>query len=439
MTSHRSNGSPSPGSPAPTTGQTGGQTGELRQRIAAALSDLDGQLDGQPTGRQPAMWIRCPGRVNLIGDHTDYNDGFVLPMAIDRSVWIAALPADEPTITMRSVDFDDTCSVAIAPLTALTEPVPPEPEAAGWFEYVKGVIWALASAGHPIRGLRAAVGGDVPIGAGLSSSAALELAVARALCAVSRAPWDPVAMARLAQRAENQWVGMSCGIMDQLVCAAGRAGHALLIDCRSLDIEPVPVPAELTVAVLDTASRRELVGSAYGERRDQCERAARILGVAALRDADLTMLERHGDALDPMMTRRARHVITENQRTRQAAEAFRAGDAATLGALMNHSHASLRDDYEVSCPELDTMVDLARKQAGCHGARLTGAGFGGCAVALFDRDRAEDAIAAITRSYREATGLEARAYLCQATDGAAVVSDLAPSSPPSPSSPTGPE
>jgi galactokinase len=291
----------------------------------------------------PAFVVRAPGRVNLIGEHTDYNDGFVLPLAIDRAVWIALRPRADRQVLAHSLDFAGSTTFALDDLTRGN---------GGWAEYVKGVAWVLHEAGHKLHGWEGVIAGDVPVGAGLSSSAALELAVARAFAAVSDLPWDAAIMARLGQRAENEWVGVRCGIMDQMISAAGRAGHALLIDCRSLHAEAVPFPPGTTVVVLDTATRRGLVDSAYNERRRQCEYAARAFDVPALRDVSSERFEVECGQLDEITRRRARHVVTENERTLQAADAMRRGDAVTLGRLMNASHASLRDDFAVSSREL---------------------------------------------------------------------------------------
>jgi len=263
--------------------------------------------------------------------------------------------------------------------------------------------------------------GDVPLGAGLSSSAALELAAARAFAWTASLPWDPAAMALLGQKAENQWVGVNCGIMDQMVIAAGRQDHALLLDCRSLAYELVPLPPTVAVVVLDTGTRRGLVDSAYNERRAQCEAAARHLGVKALRDVASAELAARSGELEATAARRARHVVSEIERTREAARAMAAGDAAAVGVLMDASHASLRDDFEVSSAALDAMVRQARSQAGCLGARMTGAGFGGCAVALVDARAATTFAAAVAPRYREETGSDPAVYVCQATDGARVV------------------
>lgn len=363
-------------------------------------------------GTSPAWVVRAPGRVNLIGGHTDYNDGFVLPMAIDRAVWIALQARDDRLVRVHSLDFDGTAAFSLDDLRR---------GPGSWVEYLKGVAWALQEAGHALRGWEGLLAGDVPIGAGLSSSAALEMAAARAFAAVSGLPWDPAAMARLGQKAENRWVGVNCGIMDQLISAAGRAGHALLIDCRSLELQPVPLPPGTAVVVLDTDTRRGLVDSAYNERRAQCEAAARFFGVPALRDVGPEQLAARAVSLDETVRRRARHVVGENARTRQAAAAMRRGDAATLGRLMQASHASLRDDFEVSSEALNTMVDCATQQAGCYGARMTGAGFGGCAVALVQAQGAAASAQATAGCYQAATGRSPQVYLCRATDGAEVV------------------
>jgi len=364
-------------------------------------------------GVKPPIVARAPGRVNLIGDHTDYNDGFVLPMAIDREVWLAVRPRDDRRVVLHSIDFNEDATFALDDGKA---------RAGGWVEYVRGVAWALEENGRPTRGWEGVAAGDVPLGAGLSSSAALELAAARTFAAVSGVVWQPVAMARLAQRAENEWVGVNCGIMDQLISAAGASGHALLIDCRSLATRSVLIPDSASVVVLDTGTRRGLVDSAYNERRAQCEQAARFFGVPALRDVDLaTFASREGE-LDPLTRRRARHVITENARTVAAAELLERGDVAAVGKLMDESHVSLRDDFEVSRPELDTMVQLARSENGCFGARMTGAGFGGCAVALVARERANAFARDVSDAYTRAVGLTPAVYVCSASQGASVES-----------------
>ena len=359
-------------------------------------------------GSEPAWLVRSPGRVNLIGEHTDYNEGFVLPMAIDRAVWIALRARAGRDVVAASVDFAEEKAFSLDGLRR---------EGRGWWEYLKGTAWALGEAGDRLAGWEGTLAGDVPIGAGLSSSAALEMAAARAFAAVSGRAWDPVRMAKLAQRAENEWVGVGCGIMDPLIIGTGREGHATLIDCRSLELRPVPLPQGTVVAVLDTSTRRELTGSAYNERRAQCEEAARALGVKALRDVTASALEARGEWLSDTLRRRARHIVTENARTLEAAEAMKAGDARRLGRLMNESHASMRDDFEISTPTLDAMVECAQAAVGCDGARMTGGGFGGCVVALMDEAAAPAFLDAVGRSYSERTGLTPSLYLCRPEGG----------------------
>jgi galactokinase len=363
---------------------------------------------------EPAFVVRAPGRVNLIGEHTDYNDGFVMPLAIDRAVWVAFSPRDDAVVEVYSLDFDEVVMFDLAGF---------ENTGSAWAEYVRGVAWVLKAGGFDLIGWRGVLAGDVPIGAGLSSSAAIELATMRAFAETSGIAWEPAIMARLAQRAENEWVGVNCGIMDQMISAAGEAGHALLIDCRSLQTESVPLPPDTVVIVLDTATRRGLVDSAYNERRSQCEAVAQVFGVNALRDVSLADLNERAHELDALALRRARHVISENERTIQAADAMRQGDAVTLGQLMNASHDSLRDDFEVSSDALNTMVECARREPGCYGARMTGAGFGGCAVALVRADSAETFAANVSAAYAQATGLTPSLYVCQATDGASLTAE----------------
>ena len=359
-------------------------------------------------GAPPERLVRAPGRVNLIGEHTDTSDGFVLPMAIDREVRVALTPRSDTTVRLVALDLEaEDVFDATAPATR-----------DGWAAYAHGVAWALAEAGHALSGFDAVFTGDVPRGAGLSSSAALELALARTFAEASDLPWDPAAMAVACRRAENAWVGVASGIMDQLIGACGEAGSALLIDCRDLSTEAVPLPPGTRVVILDTGTRRGLVGSAYNERRAQVDAAAHGLGVEVLRHATPELLEARGGQLDPAARKRARHVVSENRRVLEAADAMRAGDAARLGRLMDASHASLRDDFEVSGPALDAMVEVARAQDGCHGARMTGAGFAGCCVALVAEEAVEPFVAQVAQRYRAATGHEPALYPVVASAGA---------------------
>jgi galactokinase len=360
---------------------------------------------------KPAWIVRAPGRVNLIGEHTDYNDGYVLPMAIDHAIWIALRPRQDGLVHIHSLDLE---------LDSVFELDHIE-KGEGWAEYLKGVAWALKEEGYALRGWDGVITGDVPRGAGLSSSAAVELATARAFASTSGFDWDAKLMARLSQKAENQWVGVNCGIMDQMASAASKAGHALFMDCRTLDIQHAPLPQGTAVVVLDTSTRRGLVDSAYNERRTQCEAGARFFGVKALRDVSVAEFEKHRNEIkDEAVMRRARHIITENQRVLDAMDAMRANDVAALGKLFNASHASLRDDLEVSSEALNQIVEAAQAQSACYGARMTGAGFGGCAVALVRGDSVEAFTQAVGAAYKQKSGLEAAIYVCQPSQGASV-------------------
>ena len=364
-------------------------------------------------GSRPAFVARGPGRVNLIGEHTDYNDGFVLPMAIDRAAWIALRPRDDDRVLVHSLDFAETSEFSLKNLTH---------EKKGWLEYLKGTAWTLQNTGHTLRGWEGVLAGDVPIGSGLSSSAALEMATARAFAAVSDFVWDSVAMGKVGQQTENKWIGVNCGIMDPLISASGQSGHAMLIDCRSLETRSVPVPPQTEIVVLDTTTRRGLVDSAYNERRAQCQQAAQLFGVPALRDVTILQFQARSFELDDVPRRRARHVISENERTLRAANVMERGDAAALGKLMNESHTSLRTDFEVSSKELDAIVACARAVKGCYGARMTGAGFGGCAVALVREEATLGFVKDIAVAYQKATGLQPNIYVCQASNGAEILS-----------------
>ena len=399
---------------------------DLRQKVTTAFTEK--------FATPPPLVVRAPGRVNLIGEHTDYNDGFVLPMAIDRGIWLALRPREDDQVAVHSLDYGET---AVFHLTSLTKKPPADStleqnqaktprEVGGWVEYLKGVAWALQEAGYTLRGWEGVMAGNVPKGAGLSSSAALELATARAFQQVSGFAWDAPQMARLGQLAENKWVGVNCGIMDQMISAAGEAGHALLIDCRSLETQSVPLPPALdgsatAVVILDTTTRRGLVDSAYNERRQQCEAAAAHFGVTALRDVSIGEFLAEADNLEPLTRRRARHVITEYLRTLYAAKAMQNADAALLGQLMNESHASLRDDFEVTNEALNIIVTIAQAQGSCFGARMTGAGFGGCAVALVHGEQVAGFVTAVSHQYHQQTGLPPNIYVCQPSDGASVM------------------
>jgi galactokinase len=360
-------------------------------------------------GEKPAFIARAPGRVNLIGEHTDYNDGFVMPLAIDRATWIALRPRTDGKVSLYSIEQDDTLEFDLASF---------KKDAMSWGEYPKGVAWALQDAGFKLNGWEGVSVCDVPMGAGLSSSASFELAVASAFAAVSQFQWDAPKMALLGQKAENKWVGVNCGIMDQMISAVGKTGHAVLIDCRDLSMRAVPLPAGTAVVIMDTSTRRGLVDSAYNERRAQCEAASALFGVKALRDVTLAAFNERASQLDETTRRRARHVISENERTELAADVMAKGDAIELGQLINQSHTSLRDDFEVSNTQLDQIVEIAQATEGCLGARMTGAGFGGCAVALVRSDAAQKFIETVGPAYQQKSGLVPKIYLCVAAPGA---------------------
>ena len=364
-------------------------------------------------GNAPEYLVQAPGRVNLIGEHTDYNDGYVLPLAIDRAVWIALSAIPEPEIRLHSLDFDQGIRVPFD--RALTR-------GEGWPEYLKGLINIYKKSKLELFGWKGVMAGNVPIGAGLSSSAALELALTRAFGTVGHWNWNPSQMASICQLAENEWVGMNCGIMDQMISASGRAGHVLLLDCRSLKTIHVPLPETVRVVILDTDTRRGLVDSAYNERRSQCESVASYFGVKALRDVSIEELEGSKAKLDPLEFRRARHVIRENGRVLDCTEALRLGNLDRVGELMIASHISLRDDFEVSSEALDLIAECARKAQGCYGSRMTGAGFGGCAVALVNTKSIDAFVEQLLKDYVEASDRKAHLYVCSPSDGASVFS-----------------
>lgn len=356
----------------------------------------------------PAFVARAPGRVNLIGEHTDYNDGWVLPMALPFDTAVAVSPGGH----------DATVEVVSDGFGAVTLGVDAV-DRSHWAVHLDGVRTLLAELGHDPGPWRATVATDVPTGASLSSSAALEVAATLSILHLCGEEWSPVEVARLCQRVENEVVGLPSGIMDQLISADAVEGHATLIDCRSLAMTPSPLPADVSVVVLDTGTRRQLVDSAFEARRDSCARAAAALGVPALRDADVAMIGRlPGDLHEER--RRARHVVTENERTLQAAAAMAAGDAAALGALMQESHRSLRDDYEVSSPALDEMCAHAMRAPGCLGARMTGGGFAGCAVALVETSTVGEFCDRVLDGFGVAGEHPPAAWVCRPSRGATI-------------------
>ena len=366
-------------------------------------------------GVEPTLLVRAPGRVNLIGEHTDYNDGFVLPCAIDRDTVVAAGPADNGAICAIASDFggaDDNFGITDA--IAHSD--------AQWANYVRGVAWGLVENGYPLTGAQMAIAGDVPLGSGLSSSASLEVAVGLALAEIANISIDPTKLAQIAQQAENQFVGCACGIMDQLISTRAVAGSAMLIDCRSLVCRPVKLPEGVSVIIAHSGVRHAHAGGEYNDRREQCETAAKHYGVAALRDLTLGGLKRDKAGLDDISYRRARHIVSENERTLNAAEALENGDLKTLGALMAQSHRSMRDDFEITVPAVDRLAEImAAPLSGEGGARMTGGGFGGCCVAVVPDEKVNAVVKATTTNYRDPNGKPPDVFVCQATAGADVL------------------
>ena len=359
--------------------------------------------------------FRAPGRVNLIGEHTDYNDGFVMPAAIGFDVRVACAANNSGQLAVHSLQQSITARFPV------NDPVPlPKHD---WTDYVRGVQIQLARAGYPISGADLLVDGRVPMNAGLSSSAALEVASALALLETTGNSLPPSTVAKLCQRAENEFVGARCGIMDQFASANGRAGQAILLDCRSLESTYVPLPESIAVVICNTMVKHSVAGTGYTQRREECEQCVRYFNrfrpeVNALRGLTEDDLRQHGAGLSDALLRRCRHVIRENARVLAAAEALRNGELQKVGQLMYESHASLRDDYEVSCPELDILVELARSIPGAYGSRMTGGGFGGCTVSLVDEKSVERFKADVTAGYERATGIRAEIYLPDIADGA---------------------
>lgn len=366
-----------------------------------------------------ARVFRAPGRVNLIGEHTDYNDGFVMPAAVDFSTWTKITPQAGRLVSVFSANFNEQFSFDLDDT---------HPQAKKhWTDYVRGVAVTLERAGYRLRGARLHIRGEVPIGSGLSSSAAIEVATGYALLANSAFDVDRSELARLCQRAENEFVGTRCGIMDQFIASYGQKGRALLLDCRSLDYELLPLSDHARLVICNTMVKHELASGEYNKRRAECEAgvqhlAQKLPAVRALRDVSGADLERYGCDLPPVVYRRCRHVITENARVLQAAGALKRNDLAEIGRLMNESHRSLREDYEVSCEELDTMVALARLVEGVYGARMTGGGFGGCTINLVAAESVDDFKRAVAPGYQKATGILPEIYVCRAAAGVEEVS-----------------
>jgi galactokinase len=364
-------------------------------------------------GREPRVFS-APGRVNLIGEHTDYNDGFVLPMAIDQRTFIAAAARDDRQVRCRSTDFDGQMEFEL--LAALRP-------AGDWADYVRGVAVNLLRDGYELRGADLLVASEVPVGAGLSSSAALEVSAGYALLKLAGQSMELAALALVCQRAEHEFAGTRSGIMDQYISCLGLAGHALPIDCRSLEYRAIPIDlSEARIVVCNSMVKHELASGEYNRRRAECEEGVRQLaallpGIQALRDVGLEDFRRIADSLPDVIRRRCHHVITENARTLAAVEALEQGDLESFGQLMYASHESLKVDYEVSCRELDLLVEIASRTPGVYGARMTGGGFGGCTVNLVAVDRVEPFLANIRREYETQTGVRPDCYVCQASAG----------------------
>ncbi|WP_318489562.1 galactokinase [Photobacterium leiognathi] len=364
-------------------------------------------------GYQPSHLIQAPGRVNLIGEHTDYNDGFVLPCAINYQTVVAAAPRTDNIIRVVSVDYDNATDEF-----DLTLPIEFQQNKM-WANYIRGVVKCLLERGFTFTGADIAVTGNVPQGAGLSSSAALEVVIGQTFKVLYNLEISQADIALNGQQAENQFVGCNCGIMDQMISAEGRENHAMLLDCRNLETQAVSMPEDMAVVIINSNKKRGLVDSEYNTRRQQCEEAARIFGVKALRDVTIEQFNAKAHELDELVAKRARHVITENDRTVEAATALRNHDMKRMAELMAQSHASMRDDFEITVFEVDTLVEIVKDVIGEQGGvRMTGGGFGGCIVALVPPTLVDDVKAAVEAKYQAATGLKESIYVCQAKDGA---------------------
>ncbi|HVH87616.1 MAG TPA: galactokinase [Terriglobales bacterium] len=364
--------------------------------------------------RSEPQLFRAPGRVNLIGEHTDYNQGFVMPAAIDFYTWLAIAKRSDSAVNIRSDVFAESISLR------LTDGLRPQHS---WSDYVVGVIDQIRQSGNTLAGADILIRGEVPMGSGLSSSAAIEVAAAFSLLTINNWPVDRTQLALLCQRAENNFVGMRCGIMDQFISCNGTRDHALMLDCRSLAFTLLPLAPRSRMVICNTMVKHEHASGEYNKRRTECEEGVSILrkfipGITSLRDVCVQQLERYEEKLPAAIYRRCRHVITENQRVQHAAAMLEQDDLSGFGKLMRESHASLRDDYEVSCRELDVMVEIATGQPGVYGSRMTGGGFGGCTINLVAVEHAEQFRSKIAAEYKRTTGLTPEIYISTAADGA---------------------
>ncbi|NRF15547.1 galactokinase [Vibrio coralliilyticus] len=384
---------------------------ELTQAVKASFT--------QVLNYQPSHIIQAPGRVNLIGEHTDYNDGFVLPCAINYQTVVAAAKRDDSRVRVIAVDYDDQVDEF-----DITEEITFQQDKM-WANYIRGVVKFLLQRGYDIQGADLAVSGNVPQGAGLSSSAALEVVIGQTFKVLYNLEMTQAEVALNGQQAENEFVGCNCGIMDQMISAEAMENHAMLLDCRSLETQPVSMPEDVAVMIINSNKQRGLVGSEYNTRREQCETAAQRFGVKALRDVTIERFNAQSDMLDDVVAKRARHVITENDRTLEAADALRANDLTRMGDLMAQSHASMCDDFEITVFEVDTLVEIVKSVIGEQGGvRMTGGGFGGCIVALVPPALVDKVTEAVESQYHAATGLKESIYVCQAKSGAGLVEVL---------------
>ena len=357
--------------------------------------------------------VHAPGRVNLIGEHTDYNEGFVLPCALPCGTVIAARPRTDGRVCVVALDYQGAEDSFESTL-----PIPKR-EGGGWANYIRAVVYVLLEAGHSVQGADLVIGGDVPQGAGLSSSASLQVGLALVFSTLSNMNLSPVQIALLAQRAENEYVGCHCGVMDQMASALGQEGQAVLLDCRDLSTQLVTIPEGVALLIVNSNVRRGLVDSAYNDRRRECFEAAQIMGVSALRDASIEQLLASKKQMSDQVFRRAHHVITEDERTQAAVKALARGELSHLGELMRASHRSLRDDFEVTVPPVDYAFELLSNVIGQEGGvRMTGGGFGGCLVAILPEDQLTDAVKVVENQYQLKTGLHPSIYLGKASKGA---------------------
>lgn len=366
-------------------------------------------------GVHPSIF-RAPGRVNLIGEHTDYNDGFVMPAAIGFYTWVGTSPRSDRAIHVRSEEFNEASELSLQELSG-----PPRHH---WSDFVRGVAAILQGQGYEPAGANLIIEGQVPMGAGLSSSASLEVATALALLSEARSEVSQLELVKMCQRAEHEYVGTRCGIMDQFIAVFGQEGHALMLDCRTLESESLEIPEDVRLVICNSMVKHNLAAAGeYNRRRADCETGVSILRkslpqVRALRDVTLKDLEAHRVELPEVVYRRCRHVISENQRVVDAAGALRSGDLDDFGRLMRESHQSMRDDYEISVSELDLLVEIASECAGVYGSRMTGGGFGGCTISLVQSQSVEEFQRTIAHKYKDATGISAPIYVCSAAQGA---------------------